>query len=321
MNKVLINNLLKKQFKLNNNNLNNNNLNNILDKNKNKNKNNNKNNNNNLNNNLDLSDKNVAIVGYASYMKNKKLGTYIDSFDEVVKINIGIYPINKKDLGSKITIASFSVSRTKIKSVINIFNKLNLLQKKYNNIHEISIDYNIKYILGLGVKNYEIDYWKTNLLINNNDNITYIIDYNHNTYINNYLFGLTSGLKTIIYILKCKPKKLYICGFDFSMNIYDDFKEFHANMKYKDILNLSYEEWSNNNDNNNWHSTYVERYIFKKLFLKYNFEIDEDLHIILLSIDEDDYDNNIFKCSFYNIDKEIMYLDLFNNICNLIDDI
>jgi hypothetical protein len=310
MNKVLINNLLKKHNNLKN--INFNRPTNIL-----------QNIDNSIDNkiiNLDLSDKNVAIVGYASYMKNKNLGLYIDSFDEVVKINIGIYPINNKDLGNKVSIASFSMSKNKIYSVLNIFNELNTNNKKYNNIHDIFIDYNIKYILGMGVKNYEIDYWKKNLKINNENNIMYIIDFDYKTYINNYLFGLTSGLKTIIYILKCKPKKIYICGFDFSMNIYNDFKEFHANMKNKDILNLSYEEWSNNNNNNNnWHSTYIERYILKKLFLKYNFEIDEDLHIILLSIDEDDCDNNIFKCSFYNIDKEIMYLDLFNNICNLID--
>ncbi len=312
MNKVLINNLLKKQFNPNiiNNNLNNkinNNLNNNI--------------NNNANNNLDLSNKNIAIVGYASYMKNKNLGSYIDTFDEVVKINIGIYPINEKDLGNKVSIASFSMSINKVNSVLNIFNELNTSCKKYNNLHEIAVDYNIKSIIGLSVHVNQIDYWKKNLQIKNNDNIKYIIDYNHNTYINHYLFGLTSGLKTIIYILKCKPNKIYICGFDFSMNIYNDFKDFHANMKNKDILNLSYEEWSNNNNNNNWHSTYVERYIFKKLFIKYNFEIDEDLHIILLSFNENDYDNNIFKCSFYNINKEIMYLDLFNNICELIDNI
>ena len=44
--------------------------------------------------NLDLSNSSVCIVSYAAYMKNKKLGTYIDSFDYVTRINIGICSFN-----------------------------------------------------------------------------------------------------------------------------------------------------------------------------------------------------------------------------------
>jgi hypothetical protein len=262
---------------------------------------------------LDLSNKSVCIVSYATYMQNKKLGKYIDSFDYVTRINIGIYPIDVDDFGKKTNIASLSISSNKIPKVIKIFNNFN--NNKYNNIDDICKENNIKYVLGLGVKNDEINKWKIYFDSFKDSNIKYLIDYNYDKYTIKDLFGLTNGLKTIIYILKCKPIKTYICGFDFSMNIYDKYIPYHQNVNNNNNNISSYEEWSKIKRNNSlWHSTILEKYILKKLYIKFKFEIDDELKKILNKLNENNNDENIFNCVFYNIEVKIKYIDLFNKI-------
>jgi len=265
--------------------------------------------------------KSVCIVGYAKYMEKLNLGNYIDSFDEVTRINIGLYPINKDDLGSKTTIGSFSLSLNKIISVINIFNKLCRTQKTYSTLTDICINNNINYIFCLG-STPEYYLKCKNIVDYNNKNINYIIDYNYKTHINEYFFGLTTGLKTIIFLLSCKPKHLYICGFNFSMNIYNDYIKYHNaykdNNANKNYSNLTYEEWGKDK---NWHSTKIEIYLLAKFYKKYNFEVDNILKNLLTNIDYDIYDNNIFNFNFYNIEKKHIYIELFNNLCKFIDNL
>lgn len=268
-----------------------------------------------------FNDRTICIVGYAKYMKNKNLGNYINSFDEIVRLNIGIFPINFNDLGKKTTLASFSISLHKITSVMDIYNKLNIYNKTYNDIDSICNDYNIKYILGLGGNIHYFNKCKKYFNFDNK-NITHIFDCDYNKYINEYFFGLTCGLKTILFILSCKPKKLFICGFDFSMNIYEDYMNFHKAYNKSNIKTnkqYTYEEWSKIGNVNNWHSTDIERYILGKLYYKYNFEVDNELEKILKNINYDENNNKIFTCSFYNKTVSYKYIDLFNNLCNFID--
>jgi hypothetical protein len=313
MNKIILD---KKKLYMNNNI--NNKLNNIKKEDKKEDKNKIKKNKNIIKNNiLDLSKRSVCIVSYATYMQSKKLGRYIDSFDYVTRINIGIYPIDQEDFGKKTNIASLSISSNKIPSVVKIFNNFN--NNKYNNIDEICKENNIKYVLGLGVKNDEINRWTKYFDCFKNSDTKYLIDYNYDKYINKDLFGLTNGLKTIIFILHCKPKKVFICGFDFSMNIYDKYIPYHQNVKNNNVNICSYEEWSEKNRNNSlWHSTMLEKYILKKLYIKYNFEIDDELNKILNEFNDNNIDENIFNCVFYNIEVKIKYIDLFNKICEYI---
>ena len=263
----------------------------------------------NINDLINLKDKNVCIVSYALYMKDKKLGNYIDTFDDIVRINIGIKSVNIEDFGTKTTIGSFSVSKSKIHSIEKTFNK-------NTNILDILDNLNIKYFVGLSIKVHEINYFQNYFFkIKNSVKQILISDYNK------YVFGITSGLKTIIYILQCKPKKLYICGFDFSINIYEDYKKIHVNQSTQPdiIINNVIQKKRYEDVRENWHSSDFELYIFKKLYMKYNFEVDDCLKKIINDLDITQSDNNIFKATFENINVNYIYIDKFNYICNLID--
>ena len=242
-----------------------------------------------------LINKTVCIVSYAQYMHNKKYGSLIDTYDVVVRINNGINILNTTDLGTKTNICSLFFGEGKLKNIVGTYNDLIKIEtEKINNIVEIINKHKLICLTQYCVYKSFLD--KNNLKLN-------ILYLDIDTYINH----LTSGISTIIHILYLKPKLLYLTGFSFNNFIYPGYDEFC--FKYKKIsfdrLNKNYSDW------NSPHSENFEKYIIKKLSIKYkNIKFDNEMTDILNEINIDKLDYNIY----YNK----TYIEHFNLICNLI---
>lgn len=255
---------------------------------------------------LNLENKTVCIVSYAFYMYNKNLGKIIDSYDFVLRINNGIHNLNSNDFGEKNTIASFSMSKGKTGIVEQTYK---VIFKKKKNFLNICKEYGFLYVIGI-INDLEDEYWK-NFLIDNKNIYDCITKFNKNySYLK--IMGLTCGLHSIIFILKNKPEKLFICGFDFSLNLHPDYAKFYP---IPSNLNKSYEEIQKN-----WHSSVFERYLLKKLYLNYNFLVDNELQKILDKINTENFDNNVFYAIFKGkLEFNYIYKEAFDIIREYID--
>jgi len=251
---------------------------------------------------MNLSNYTVCIVSYAKYMENKKMGKIIDSYDKVIRINNGINIVNNKYFGTKTDIFS-----------CNFFHgKSCMIVETYKNIKETKKNLTIFDLL----KIFKIN----DILINNkNEPCQDIIEqankYNVNILIPPYKnpsLPISTGLQAIIQTLFLKPKKLFICGFDFSMFFFKDYEEHYNRLrKARFRLNKTYDE-----DPTIKHSTLFEKYIMKKLWIKYQFKVDEFLEKIL-----NDYDiSNLDEKNLTIDDFSGKYLDLYQQIENLIEE-
>ena len=244
----------------------------------------------------------ICIVSYAKYMENKKLGKYIDSFDKVIRINNGINILNKEDLGSKTDIVSLSFNEGKMRMIVKSYNFLN--KTKFDEIFDILLKENIKNILFVDfIYKYKFPQLKE-----------YNIITNSGKYIDIFSI-ITTGLSTIICALKMEHKKLFVCGFDFTMSLYKGYDDLYKMIrKHVNRLNKTYEECLEN-----WHSTELERYLFKKLWINYNFEIDDDLSKILDNFETVNLDNKIFSINIENTLLENEYIYIFEEIIKIIN--
>lgn len=243
----------------------------------------------------------VCIVSYAKYMENKQMGKIINNYNKIIRINNGLNIVDEKYFGNRTDIFSSSFSSNKINMIVKTYNYLN--KKNFKNIFEILNNMNIE-----------------NILINHdNPELCNDVKKNCRNYKLNILFDpiknlklpLTSGLQAIIQILYLKPKELFICGFDFSMYFFRDYEKFYRMFKEKkaDRLNKTYDELNID------HSTKFEKYILKKLWKKYRFNVDPFLKNILTSFQSLDKDQEILTQRNVNI----KYIDAFNQITTLID--
>lgn len=129
-------------------------------------------------------------------------------------------------------------------------------------------------------------------------------------------YMVTTGLCTIITILQSKPKSLFICGFDFTMYLYNGYDDLYKKYRggYTDRLNKTYEEYQDD-----YHSTIFEKYILKKLWKVYKFEIDEKLEKLLNEIRENELDEQIFRKILKGKLFEDKYVNYYNDIVKIIE--
>jgi len=215
----------------------------------------------------------------------------------------------KKDLVKNI------IKKELIKKLYNQYNGTvdkSILKKKLRNtisICDILLEKQVKNILIFtnNKENYDEDelncyskYYKIIVQNPNNPIIYYMV---------------TTGLCTIITILQAKPKNLFICGFDFTMYLYNGYDDLYKKYRggYTDRLNKTYEEYQDD-----YHSTIFEKYVLKKLWKKYNFEIDEKMINMLNEIKEDELDGKIFKKVLKENMFQDSYLNYYNDIIKII---
>jgi len=81
---------------------------------------------------------------------------------------------------------------------------------------------------------------------------------------------VTYNNQAIIQLLYLKPKELMVVGFDFTMNFFKDYEDFYRMFRTAEKselrLNKTYDQVPNLK-----HSTIFEKYIMKKLWIKYKF--------------------------------------------------
>jgi len=234
-----------------------------------------------------------CIVSYAKYMESLKLGKKIEKFDKVVRINNGINVVDKKIFGKRTDVfaGSFCIGKNiLITKTYNFLNKTNI-----NDVTELILKNNVKEILIYNEKKKFSDMKKLKKI----NIIPQVIKKN---------YGITTGLQSIINILALKPKKLLVCGFDFTTNLASSYDKFYrmfrpdqANIR----LNKNYDD-----DKTSKHSTIFEKYILKKLWEKYNFDIDPILKNIL-------NDFSLRGLDDYKI-KRGKFIDIFNKIITYI---
>ncbi len=260
--------------------------------------------------NLDLSQFNVCICSYAKYMDELQIGKKIDKFDKVVRINNGINIINKKVFGEKANIFASFFFGGKTKMIEKTYNDMHNTQL---NIFQIAEKRNVEKIIYL-----QSTQSAKKLITENLKNSRYFKNIINNNDCPLICRIITTGLATIIRIIKSKPKKLFICGFDFTMNIANGYNDIYV--KNRPVLGpqrigKTYEDCSPE-----WHSTTFERYIFKKLYEKYHFNVDRFLFNMLNNINSAEYDKNIYKintnCDVVFQDK---YLNYYEEIIKYID--
>ena len=265
------------------------------------------------NNYIDLRNLSVCIVGNAAYMKNKKMGKHIDTFDRVARINLGINIINVDDFGCKTHMAMVALSNGKIESIVNCYENIyeNNRIKKHD-IISVCKSRKIEYLIAVSVcvNSNERMRWLDHFSKVSADELKYVI--NSDIY-DKYLFGITSGISSIIYILSCKPKSVYICGFSCKLDIHTDYKKYHMSFS-KRAMNGTYDD-----QQKNWHSTKFELYILKNLFLKYKFETDDVMCNMLNNIDTSSMNNDMYIGKFKGIHVEYKYENKMKDIYKLID--
>jgi hypothetical protein len=255
---------------------------------------------------MNIKEKDVCIVSYAKHMYNKSLGPIIDSHDTVIRINNGIHKLNVSDFGEKNSIASFTISTIKLGIVEDTYFKLFNQQK---NFLQICKEYNFQNVMGF-INELENEYWQ-NFLSLNKPIYNCVTKFNENYNFLNSM-GLTCGLSTIIFTLKQKPKNLFICGFDFTMSMHPDYSTYYP---IQERIGKTYDEIQKN-----WHSTKFEKYLLKKLFLKYKFKVDEELDNILQSVNIEELDDDVYDAVFKDkLKYKFGYKESFNKIIDYIN--
>lgn len=250
---------------------------------------------------MDLKGKDVCIVSYARHMHKKNLGALIDSHDSVIRINNGIHTLNVSDFGRKNSIASFTVSTVKLGIVEDAYFKLFNEKKGFL---QICKEYGFNHVMGF-VNELENEHWERYLKTNRHlyDCVTKFNE--------NYIFlepmGLTCGLSTIIFTLKQRPENLFVCGFDFTMSMHPDYTGFYP---IQERIGKSYDDIQKN-----WHSTVFEKYLLKKLHLKFRFRIDEELDGILETVDSDALEDRVYEAVFKDrLHYKFSYRESFDKI-------
>jgi len=251
--------------------------------------------------------KSVCVCSYSKYMENMKLGKKIDSYDKVVRINNGLNVLEPKSFGNKIDVFASSFLGGKIGFIERCYHALH---KKKESIQNILIEKNVKDIIA-------INYGQTTLIdeIKKDYSDKFKICVAEDT-LPKILFIITTGLATIIIVLKNKPKELFICGFDFTMYLHKAYENLYREHRAKFVgrLNKTYEEMGDD-----YHSTLFEKYLLKKLMLKYKFTVDDHLKKILDEINVDELDENIYTRRIKTEIFKEKFINYYNDIISIID--
>jgi hypothetical protein len=165
-----------------------------------------------------LKNKNVIIVGPAAYLKDFENGSFIDSFDVVVRINRGIelLDLNSKNLGTKTDILYNCLIETPENG-----GELNIELFKKKNVKWIStIPNSTKEGFAKNMKLHPLVDTKSVRLLKKNFKF-HVMDYKlYNNVNRNVNSRSNTGYAAIFDLLNYHIKSLYITGFSFYL---DDF--------------------------------------------------------------------------------------------------
>jgi hypothetical protein len=255
---------------------------------------------------MDIKDREVCIVSYAGYMANRRMGTFIDSHETVIRINNGIHPLNVSDFGEKNSIASFTISTVKLGIVEDTYFRRHNQRKDFL---QICKEYGFNHVMGF-VNELENEHWEA-FLTRNRPIYDCVTKFN-----GRYPFleamGLTTGLSTIIFSLKQNPRRLFICGFDFTMSMHPDYSVYYP---IQERIGKSYDDVQKN-----WHSTRLEMYLLKKIHSTYGFHVDENLGRTLESFDAHALEAEVHEAVFKNrLHYRYGYREIFEKIRKYID--
>lgn len=243
----------------------------------------------------------VCVVSYAKYMKDLKMGAEIDSYDKVVRINngINISSDDVSDFGKKTNILACSFCGGKNNFIVKTYNHLRKSKEKID-IFDLIKSYNVKDIFICKSKAGNIEESATkhelNVLIPTNKHIEWAV---------------TTGLQAIINVLKLKPKKLFLTGFSFTMELHPSYEKYYLMFKGEKIresLDKNYDV-----DPNCKHSTIFEKYIMKKLVKRYKILVDKNMKRIISNFDLSGLNNK------FNEKIAKTYNEAYNEIINFID--
>lgn len=207
-----------------------------------------------------VKNKRIAIVGPSNNTKDTNQGTYIDSFDLVVRLN-KTFDIPKKlqnDIGSKISILYNSMNTTDHPGENNI-NHTRIRSLLKNGIKYISSPYPLIYPYDTDISNF--------MRLNKNFLPFHIININlYKILVSNINTRPYTGTSAIFDLLSFDIKELYITGIDCYINKY--YKEYR-NIKKTYLKHLR---------NNTIHNSYRQLLFLKQLSLNDNrIKLDEFL--------------------------------------------
>lgn len=231
-----------------------------------------------------VKNKRVAIVGPSNNTQGTNQGTYIDSFDLVVRLN-KTFDIPKKlqnDIGSKISILYNSMN-TQDHPGENDINKKRIKSLLNNGIKYISSPYPLIYPYDKDISNFMVK--------NKNFLPFHIINLNLYKILVSYINTRPyTGTSAVFDLLSFEIKELYITGIDCYINKY--YKEYRS-IKQKDLKHLR---------NNTIHNSYRQLLFLKKLSL--------NDHRIKL----DDFLSNYFFKNEYKLYKQLEVKDYLYNL-------
>lgn len=167
----------------------------------------------------------VIVIGNGFSLKNKKLGSKIDEFDEVIRINDWKTKLFEEDAGTKTTIWGVYNPEKGIRNFINGYTELGLndneIKKVANQINEIwYISWKLENIL---------DDWKKSGVVkqlNIYDKCKRHISVSYSKKIRRVIDIPTTGF-ILIYILSNMYDKIYLAGFDFAGEKEGETSKFH----------------------------------------------------------------------------------------------
>lgn len=230
-----------------------------------------------------LHDKKIIIVGPAKYLIGKKMGTFIDNFDIVIRIKKG-FPINpdlKEDLGTKTNILLSSLKTSKVKDINR--KKYNQNNFNQNDIEEMNKLLNfVLFPYPTTIEPFSKFYNQYNqltdiktLLITGDDKIKEYTNLKKILKTTPTIF-----LCSLFYLMFFKFKELYIIGITFQKDGY--YKEY----KTEEMFKSSQKRTLNKNKNkDSVHDMEKEIYYFKNLLNKNkNIKIDNYLKKNILNI-------------------------------------
>jgi|TARA_B100001094_G_scaffold323972_1_gene375788 hypothetical protein len=159
-------------------------------------------------------DKSLAVVGPSPHLKGKKLGSYIDSFDLVIRVNEIVPNSLRNDYGKKNDIIFISVPNNSIEYYKNLFKQLS------NELHDV------KYFIcprnSLHVSPYHLGNFRDEENIFNNfsklntyHNLVHIGNNENDRLESEMGFHPSTGTLTLSFLTQFKYNHLYVAGFSF----------------------------------------------------------------------------------------------------------
>jgi len=160
-----------------------------------------------------VKDKSVIIVGPSPHLKGEKLGSFIDSFDIVVRINEFFVESQKEDYGSKTNIAFLNLASASIDYYKAIVNKY---KDKIDTIDLIVCPMRTDQVLPYNDRNLNDENIFSNYeKIGIKNNFYHIGDEYNRSITSRLSHDPTSGIITLISLLESPAKKVFLTGYSF----------------------------------------------------------------------------------------------------------